>query len=381
MRGIKISLFNMRTWQFFLFVYIHVALWIPKIHKLSCFIVNGFFIGKKERKLFSSDYLDFIYAKSLSLFLDKHLEPLYSESLYSFRKGRSSFQLLNDLRQRMREFDGEEFFVLKADISSYGENIRHDHLERLLPPLLWRHVKKLVQNECFDGKSHRSFCNIIGLPTGSPIVPPLENLYLLQFDQAMLSLSPIFYGRFGDDFIVVTSDLHHLNQFQKNILEHLSQLGLSIHPDKVLTLKFRLAPDSQDCFEHLGISFQGNGYFALPQAKFKSLCEVLKREIRRLGHLCRHLEIPLSHRMKIICESLTRELSSYELGNVNWQYWMQIIDDPVQLKSLDQYQRQQLLKVVFGKISGKGFRKVDKAFFHKSHYSFQHVANLFGENP
>ena len=174
--------------------------------------------GEKVRQIYTSSWPYRIVLMALQEVLSKHLEARYSPRLYSYRKGRSNLMAHQAFRTFLKnQVNNQGVFVAKRDITAFGDSIPPAQLfqkvERAFPrqelPTLYRLLEGALRANFVDlDGSLRSF--ELGIPTGAPITPVLENFYLMDHDLWMDRICEenpdCFYARYGDDFIFATPD-------------------------------------------------------------------------------------------------------------------------------------------------------------------------------
>ena len=101
----------------------------------------------------------------------------------------------------------------------------------------------------------------IGIPTGSPLTPFFENVYLMSLDQWFESIcaEKHFYARYGDDFVFASLDQNWIDEASLKSDSILLELGLTVAEHKKLTLKYT---DKIQSVSWLGSSFKKNGLVA-----------------------------------------------------------------------------------------------------------------------
>jgi hypothetical protein len=272
--------------------------------------MGGYQLDKQKHSLVMTDKLrDFYIADWPERILIMVMAQIVSEktngfvpsNVYSFRKGRGQIHALNDLSAFLKgcvsKFPG--VFILKRDITKYGDSIPQHTLLKMLAEKTAVHRSKIFfpllqqalrcQYVSADGSEA---CLYRGIPSGSPLVPVLENFYLTPLDEKLLRLPNTFYGRFGDDFIVATPFEETARQAAETIDQEVSKLGLTIKPQKALNafLTNRTAPTimgfagfaGKTNFEWLGAKVSANGQSSLKLVHTQVLWQTLSTEIRAL---------------------------------------------------------------------------------------------------
>ncbi|MFZ4715473.1 MAG: reverse transcriptase domain-containing protein [Bacteriovoracaceae bacterium] len=226
-------------------------------------------ITNKKREIFIASWCERILLMMAQNTLSRILEPHFSKTLYSFRKGLGPIKAKGDLGNFLKKCP--DAYVIQLDISNYGPSINQSFLkERLenlnelrdsafLKPVLIEAISILYQNA--NGVKSKLDQ---GIPSGSPLVPVVENFYLMPIDQLAQSQN-IFYGRYGDDIILVSEDPAKLNSIFENIQKTLSTLELTLKSEKVKKRYLGKSPSkdlgfkSSHFFEWIGSSFNNQG--------------------------------------------------------------------------------------------------------------------------
>jgi hypothetical protein len=128
-----------------------------------------------------------------------------------------------------------------------------------------------------DGDWHSQ---LIGLPTGSALVPPIENLYLGEVDRAMTSVEGVFYARYGDDMLLA----HENRQVVEGALATLegitTALGLSLHKRSPLFFN-GAGREGAHVIDYLGCRIGFDGSVGLTQKKYRRTILELRTRLRQ----------------------------------------------------------------------------------------------------
>lgn len=154
------------------------------------------------------------------------LEPIFVSSFtadtYSCIKGRGIHQLLNNLREDLKDVSGTQY-CLKLDIKKFYPSIDHEVLKGLIrrkfkdPDLLW------LLDEIIDSAP--------GLPIGNYLSQYLANFYLSYFDHWIKEQNGIrYYYRYADDLVILSSSKEQLHSLFKRIVSYLDGLKLEVNP-------------------------------------------------------------------------------------------------------------------------------------------------------
>jgi group II intron reverse transcriptase/maturase len=130
--------------------------------------------------------------------LSRYYEPIFSESSYGFRPGRSAHQAIEQATKYIQE--GKEW-VVDIDLENFFDKINHDRLmQRLSKGIgdkrLLRLIKAYLQAGMMeDGLTEQ---RIAGTPQGGPLSPLLSNIVLDELDKELERRGHSFC-RYADD--------------------------------------------------------------------------------------------------------------------------------------------------------------------------------------
>lgn len=221
----------------------------------------------KLREVFCAQFRDRVVHHLLALKFGDILEGELIDSAFACRKGKGVLYGVEQVKaqmERVSEGYTREAWVLKCDLQGFFMSIDrkmlYDKLERLIRVKyrgkdiewwlwLWKIVVlhdptkncvKVGNLKLFDilpkNKSLFTCGKDKGLPIGNLPSQLLANLLLSDFDKMMVSAvgTDGGYGRYVDDFIVISRDrrlLHRILQEGRVYLR--DELGLTLHPRKI----------------------------------------------------------------------------------------------------------------------------------------------------
>lgn len=213
-------------------------------------------VDGKRRILHRPELLDALVLGAISARLTGLFESLLSDAVYAYRPGRSArlaverlARLLHDHRRRVPQKQ-RGLFVLQRDLSAYGESIPTGP-DSALWPLLERALRglpdanergvlrELTKAACCPTVLSADGALVLGrgLPTGSPVQQPLQNLYLVPLDER-LSERSLFYARFGDDLFLAGADQAAAEAAAADLDAGVADLGLRFNANKSRNLYF-----------------------------------------------------------------------------------------------------------------------------------------------
>lgn len=140
-------------------------------------------------------------------------------------------QIINCLREMLS--DGTQYRIYRLDIRSFFESCKPDQALRAASDL---GASVQTTRLAFSLLSTFSSAGGQGLPRGVEISPPLAEAYLAQFDECLLHMPhTLYYERFVDDILIVTSRLENQAAFMQEVTGSLpSGLTLSTQKQAVL---------------------------------------------------------------------------------------------------------------------------------------------------
>ena len=238
----------------------------------SCFIVNH----PKKREIFAAQFIDRIVHHLYFEYTHELYEQTFITDSYSCIKNKGTHYGINRLKQHIAKESNnyqKTCYVLQMDIKGYFIHINREKLIEISEKQLEK-MKTHKNKNCvfFDRYLDFDFikylgktiiltnptdnCNIIspkfewfelpkskslfhteencGLPIGNLTSQLMSNVYLNELDQFMKrELKCKHYGRYVDDFYVVSCDKHFLHSIIPKIKEFLkNKLLLDIHDGK-----------------------------------------------------------------------------------------------------------------------------------------------------
>lgn len=217
---------------------------------------ESFFVNDpKPRHIRKAQVRDRIVHQSLYSVLSQLWEPRFIHDVYSARVGKGTHYGVNRLwimlRKVSRNFTSS-CWALKCDIRKMYDSIDHAVLMDLIREgISDERVTRLVEAVVSSFRAESSFAR--GLPIGNVTSQIFTNIYMNELDRFVKrDLGVSFYGRFSDDFMLISSRRSDLLTWRLQIEQFLStRLLLSLHPHKVLVRPL-----------HQGIDFLG--YVLLP---------------------------------------------------------------------------------------------------------------------
>jgi RNA-directed DNA polymerase len=178
--------------------------------------------------------------------LDPIFEAQFDDCSYGYRRGRSVRQAV----MQVRDYYNQGYcWLVDSDIDAFFDSVPHDPLLKKVAAIIedegiQRLIRLWLEADVWDGEQVNPIKT--GLPQGSVISPALANLYLDEFDDAMLK-NGMRLVRYADDFVVLCKDREKAEQAAKLTDEILDRMGLELDESDIRSF--------EDGFRFLGVTF------------------------------------------------------------------------------------------------------------------------------
>ena len=212
----------------------------------------------RAREVFAANFRDRVVHHLIDIKLRPLLEVDFINRTFNNRKGKGTSACVEQLKQDIAS-EGAGAWVIKMDIKGFFMSISKSKLTAMIqdyiekryegdkdwlkwllavvvndhpehncelrsPPEYW--VKLDKEKSLFTNEPDK------GIPIGNLTSQLLANFYLTEFDKYVVENGYTKYGRYVDDFYIVTSDKAKALLFVDNIRQKLAEIGLRLHPDK-----------------------------------------------------------------------------------------------------------------------------------------------------
>jgi group II intron reverse transcriptase/maturase len=229
--------------------------------------------------------------------LSRYYEPVFSESSYGFRPGRSAHQAIEQASKHIQE--GKEW-VVDIDLEKFFDRINHDRLmQRLSKGIGDKKLLRLINAYLKAGMMDDGLTEqrVAGTPQGGPLSPLLSNIVLDELDKELESRGHSFC-RYADDCNIYVKSRKAGERVMTSIVDFI---------EKKLKLKVNNAKSGvRHCSE---VKFLG--YTLLPEGGIR----VADKSIDRLKDRIR--EITRRNR-GVKFEEVIRELNATIIGWTNY---------------------------------------------------------------
>ena len=304
--------------------------------------------GEKIRTLYTVAWPYRVVLMALQALIAKRMEEYYSPRLFSYRKGMGTFTAHRAFREYLK--NKKKVWVAKRDVTGFGDSINqkilYQRLEACFPradlptfyQLLDQAIAPVFLNE--EGVEARLET---GIPSGSPLTPILENIYLMGLDQKLTELchtdSSFFYARYGDDFVIACADFAQFQKVVSGADAYVVSLGLTYSEKKKVDVELG---GKTRYLEWLGASFLCRGKIGPRPKHFRAgygafieaFSKMLEELARKVGNYSESRPI-LENALKQFLSEKTNPMLSKILLNRN---------DPQTTKTLDHNVRKYLVR-------------------------------------
>lgn len=174
---------------------------------------------------------DRILLNAVNLYLLSQWDPLFSDSSFAYRPGRSCHDAIHALLCHIRS--GRLWYV-KGDIRGCFDSLDWEYLSALLRQApINTGVRKLVNKSFRMPLVYRGdfYARSKGVPQGSPVSPTLANLYLHRFDMMMSELGYDVI-RYADDWICMAGSRKRALGIFEAAADILADIGIEINHEK-----------------------------------------------------------------------------------------------------------------------------------------------------
>ena len=229
------------------------------------------------RKLGIPTIRDRIIQQAITQQLVPIFEPLFSESSYGYRPGRSAQQAV----QKIREYAEQGYkFATVLDLSKYFDTLNHELLMNLLRKQIKdKRVIELVKKYLKSGVMENGVVvkTAAGSPQGGNLSPLLANIYLNEFDQEFTRRG-VRVIRYADDIVLLAKSERASKRLLETSTRYLEKkLKLKVNVEKSRTVSVY----SFRNFKYLGFAFGRGKYGSYIRTHAESLRKA-KEKLRRL---------------------------------------------------------------------------------------------------
>jgi len=190
--------------------------------------------------------------------LEVAAEPVFHPDSYGYRPGRSALDAVAVCRRRC----WKAAWVIDLDIAAFFDTVRWDLVLKAVAvhsdqPWVMLYVQRWLSAPLQRPDGTRQ-ARDRGTPQGSSVSPILANLFLhYAFDAWMAREFPTTtFERYVDDVVVHCHSEREANRVLAAIRERMSQVGLTLHPEKT-KIVYCQDDNRREDYEHVEFTFLG----------------------------------------------------------------------------------------------------------------------------
>jgi len=318
----------------------------------------------KQRYLYAFDWHEKIFQAVLSNVLSKFFETLYTENLKSYRKGKGTYSTLKELISYLLANDNDNYYLIKTDISSYGDSIDHNELlltlNKYIPDnKLINIIEKILQFNYISYQDKQMHKKEIGLPTGSAINNVLTNIFLNDLDWEIVNnINNGRYYRYGDDIFFISKEESEFNFVKEKILANINEKKLKINKEKFNEFYIEKNDNNIVILKYLGFNIDFNRQvISLTKEKDLELRKEFVYFTRRIILNYKFENFSTRQRLKILIRNYRKFLLKTEILSRFLSYFG-IVNDKIYWKNLDIWIASYLSSKAYKVALRKGFKKV-----------------------
>ena len=293
----------------------------------------------------------FAYLLKLTAWRMYRYDGIFSDNLWSFRRGRTVRQGIRSILDRCA---GRELYSYKVDIHNYFNSIDVDRLLLMLDRLL-REDRDLLdfcrrllleKQVRFDGGI---ICEEKGAMAGMPLSAFFANVYLMEMD-AWFEERGILYARYSDDVIVFAETAEQLEEYRQRIGEFIREAGLTFNPDKAEYT------EPGGCWSFLGVAVRGREVDVAP-VSVKKIKRKMKRKADALVRWKKRKNASDERAARAFIRHFNRKFFDNPVhSELTWCRWyFPLITTDRNLKEIDHYMQECIRYVALGRHSKAGY--------------------------
>lgn len=220
---------------------------------------------------------DRIVQQCLSNIMTPIFDPYFHPSSYGYRTGRSCHQAISKATLFIRKYNKQH--VVDMDLSKCFDMLDHDLIiksvrKRITDGSILNLIDMFLKSGVMIGSNWQE--SKLGSPQGGVISPLLSNIYLNEFDQAMMQRQHRIV-RYADDILIFCTSKSGADNALK-VARHILEVTLKL---KVNERKTHIA-HSDDGIKFLGVII-GSSYTRIQEKKLKALKVKVKQLTKRNG--------------------------------------------------------------------------------------------------
>lgn len=209
-----------------------------------------------KRELGIPTVIDRMIQQAILQILSPIYEPIFSETSYGFRPGRSAHMAITQALDYMNQ---SRDWIVDIDLEKFFDRVNHDKLIQIVSETVKDGdvvslIRKYLQSGVMIDEEYKE--SVIGTPQGGPLSPLLANIILDKLDKELESRG-LKFVRYADDIQIYVGTEKAANRVMKNVTRFLEEeLKLKVNITKSEVRR----PNDPDT------KFLGFGFYKDPRA-------------------------------------------------------------------------------------------------------------------
>lgn len=209
-----------------------------------------------KRELGIPTVIDRMIQQAMLQILSPIYEPIFSETSYGFRPGRSAHMAITQALDYMNQ---SRDWIVDIDLEKFFDRVNHDKLIQIVSETVKDGdvvslIRKYLQSGVMIDEEYKE--SVIGTPQGGPLSPLLANIILDKLDKELESRG-LKFVRYADDIQIYVGTEKAANRVMKNVTRFLEEeLKLKVNITKSEVRR----PNDPDT------KFLGFGFYKDPRA-------------------------------------------------------------------------------------------------------------------
>ena len=291
------------------------------------------------RPLGISNFEDKIVQKMMQKVLESIYEPLFYESSYGFRPGRSCHDAIKALHAHLSTHQVET--VIDVDLSNFFGSINHEEVMKVIEkkisdPKLLRYLKRMFKAGVLaEGELMLSD---EGVPQGSVCSPIIANIFAHEVIDEWLEktvkqhcMGEVKVIRYADDLVICCQYQKDADRIKIALGKRLAKYGLEMNGEKTKLVRFSIRKEkrgeAQEPFDFLGFTFYiGKSRKGIRLVKVKTSSKRFRSKLKKVNEWARTIrnQYSLVQVMKLAVVKMRGHIQYYGVSH-NGHYVIKFI--------------------------------------------------------
>ena len=275
----------------------------------------------KKRPLGIPTIKDRVMQNIVKNYLEPEWEAVFEPNSYGFRAGRSCHDAIEQSHNRLRAREGNDRWVLDADIKGCFDNLAHKSILQSIKSVPRGDLIEewMKAGYVYEGIKHPTET---GTPQGGVISPLLSNIGLHGLETTVKTYNKkLGIIRYADDFIITSKTREELEKITPRVKQWLFECGLELSEEKTKLVHI------DDGFDFLGFNarhYKGKLLIKPQKKKVMAFC-------KRIGQIVRGMSTVKQETLIKKLNPILRGFANYYQGVVSketfcyiksrtWQY-------------------------------------------------------------